>query len=194
MEVIRELRLKLSGVHYYSDSSIVLGYLTNDTRSFTRFVTRRVEAIKRHTRTGTWHYVATDVNPADLATRPISPGQLKESMWFEGPAFLHQEEHSFEAPETAGDLPETLPAAVGTFRAATLDAPPLVQLVERRSNWHLIVRVVKLLVKFYRIVRNRVSDVPPNLDIPTDQAERLLFRSSQMQSFPELCDENFRPL
>ena len=48
--VIREeLRVKMNQVHCYGDSMIVLGYLTNQQRRFSKYVTRRVGIVLTHT-------------------------------------------------------------------------------------------------------------------------------------------------
>ena len=191
--VVRELRIKLDAIHYYSDSNIVLGYLTNTTRSFTRYVTRRVEAIKRIAPAEQWQYIATDVNPADIATRPTSPQQLQESAWFVGPKFLHNPDFACTSTKITGDLPETLP--VTSCRVEVTTTAPLITLVERLSIWSLIVRVMQKVVKFARVLRDRVnlrhrSYVPRDPEITAQEAEKLIFRSSQVQAFPEVFDQH----
>ena len=86
--VLEEIDLDIDEVRLYSDSRIVLGYLNNQERRFTRYVTTRIERILGTTEVSQWYYVNTDENPADLATKPMSPRDLIRSIWFSGPEFL----------------------------------------------------------------------------------------------------------
>ena len=77
--VIKELSYDLSSVTYYSDSRVTLGYLHNTKRQFSNYVTRRVKMILSMTRKHQWRYVSTNVNPADISSRPQTPNELKRS-------------------------------------------------------------------------------------------------------------------
>ena len=63
-----ELERKSDSVTFYSDSKVVLGYITNDSRRFYVYVSNRVERIRRTSAPQQWRYVSTQQNPADLAT------------------------------------------------------------------------------------------------------------------------------
>ena len=87
--VHEELERKPDSVTYYSDSKVVLGYISNESRRFYVYVSNRVERIRRSSAPHQWKYVATNLNPADLATRSIEASKLKESTWHRGPKFLY---------------------------------------------------------------------------------------------------------
>ena len=93
------------GCIYFTDSRIVLGYLTNTSKRFSKYVERRVMAITCVSSPTDWFYVRTNDNPADLATRPTNPEQLKNSIWFSGPRFLIDGCIFDSSPEE--NLPET---------------------------------------------------------------------------------------
>ena len=44
--VVKEIDLKISDVIYYTDSKVVLGYITNESRRFYVYVANRVELIR----------------------------------------------------------------------------------------------------------------------------------------------------
>ena len=44
--VIKEIDLKISDVIYYTDSKVVFGYITNESRRFYVYVANRVELIR----------------------------------------------------------------------------------------------------------------------------------------------------
>ena len=90
-EVITEkLERKPDSVTYYSDSKVVLGYVTNDSRRFYVYVSNCVERISKTSAPHQWHYVPTSQNPADVATRSLRADDLKESTWCAEPRFLYK--------------------------------------------------------------------------------------------------------
>ena len=87
-----ELKQHIHRKILYTDSQCVLKWLTS-TKSLSVFVTNRLKEIKAadiHFR-----YVASADNPADIATRGITPENLQNfSLWWKGPDWL------MTAPET----------------------------------------------------------------------------------------------
>ena len=88
-----ELERKPDDIYLYSDSKVVLGYLINEQRRFTKYVTRRVAMVLKHVPIDNWCYIATDQNPADYASRPNTPTALMSSFWYKGPEFLWSPEY-----------------------------------------------------------------------------------------------------
>ena len=85
------LSIPLDSVSFYTDSHVVLGYINNETRRFHVYVGKCVDRIRRSSLKTQWYYVPTNLNPADLATRPASTQKLKTSAWLRGPfEFLKQ--------------------------------------------------------------------------------------------------------
>lgn len=62
--------------HFYTDSRIVLGYISNDSRRFLVYVANRVGRIRSFSKPSQWNHVPTDCNPADLATREFHASDL----------------------------------------------------------------------------------------------------------------------
>ncbi|XP_039902004.1 uncharacterized protein LOC120742644 isoform X1 [Simochromis diagramma] len=84
-----ELDLDFDAVHFYTDSKVVLGYICNESKRFYTYVHNRVQRIRQSSKPEQWHYVRTEENPADHASRSLSAFQLKKSTWFTGPPFIH---------------------------------------------------------------------------------------------------------
>ena len=83
-----ELDLKLDSTKFYTDSKVVLGYIRNESRRFYVYVHNRVQRIRQTTKPEQWHYVRTEVNPADHASRSIPASLLAQTAWLQGPNFL----------------------------------------------------------------------------------------------------------
>ena len=54
---------------FWTDSEVVLGYISNDARRFHVFVANRVQQIRDHCTTEQWRHVKTTDHPADCAAR-----------------------------------------------------------------------------------------------------------------------------
>nr|XP_036677350.1 uncharacterized protein LOC118878459 isoform X2 [Drosophila suzukii] len=82
-------------VHYWSDAMIVLYWMSGDPRRWKTFVSNRIGAILEASSPSQWRHVLTQENPADCATRGLTPSQLKHhTLWWNGPHWLHlSEEH-----------------------------------------------------------------------------------------------------
>ncbi|XP_048582064.1 uncharacterized protein LOC125561767 [Nematostella vectensis] len=87
-KVMRGIDIEISQVKYYTDSKVVLGYITNESRRFYVYVANRVQQIRSLSNPEQWRYVETELNPADLATRGVPPNKLGETSWLSGPTFL----------------------------------------------------------------------------------------------------------
>ena len=86
-------------INFWTDSKVVLGWLTNPDLNLARFVKRRVDAILRVAHSGAWSYVSTGWNPADVGTREAAyknPDHLK--LWLNGPSFLLMDSVVVSAP------------------------------------------------------------------------------------------------
>ena len=87
-KVLKEIDMEIARVIYYTDSKVVLGYITNDSKRFYVYVANRVQLIRSLSRPSQWRYVGSENNPADLATRGVKASKLMESRWLSGPEFL----------------------------------------------------------------------------------------------------------
>ncbi|XP_026113195.1 uncharacterized protein LOC113091779 [Carassius auratus] len=91
MELIKEeIDIEFHNIQFYTDSRIVLGYIHNVTRRFYMYVANRVARIRKTTEPSQWHYVCSEQNPADHATRFVAAAHLPLTNWFSGPEFLRE--------------------------------------------------------------------------------------------------------
>ena len=101
----RELKYKVLAEVFYTDSSIVLGYICNEAKRFHTHVGNRVHHIHDRSKPQQQHYVASTDNPADIASRDATTKQLSEhEPWFKGPSFLWEKEVFVENTDPVPDL------------------------------------------------------------------------------------------
>ncbi|XP_066585407.1 uncharacterized protein [Prorops nasuta] len=79
----------------WSDIRDALAWIRKHPSHWKVFVANRVSYIQTELPSATWKYVPTNDNPADLATRSLDSGKLKDSkLWWYGPQWLlHSEEY-----------------------------------------------------------------------------------------------------
>lgn len=83
------LNLNIAGIYAFSDSTVVLCWLSRPANDWKVFVSNRVKKITSIIPFHLWHYMKTADNPADAGTRGIEVGSFTESKcWFNGPQFL----------------------------------------------------------------------------------------------------------
>ena len=86
--------LKVDPVNWkaWSDSSTVLAWLDGNPRSHPVYVANRVKQTMDLTNPSNWLHVPTACNPADCASRGMSPTTLfHHTLWWEGPSWLKKE-------------------------------------------------------------------------------------------------------
>ncbi|XP_028996228.1 uncharacterized protein LOC114849211 isoform X1 [Betta splendens] len=163
-ELIRdELDVKVDNVKFFTDSKIVLGYIHNASRRFYMYVANRVTQIRLSTHPNQWHYVPTELNPADQATRFIPADQLQDSNWFSGPAFLYRD-NSSESHEVRlfgliePDSDKEVCPEVTAMVTVTSEYQLGSQRFKRYSNWNTLLRVIARLIHVVASFRQRRSD------------------------------------
>ena len=84
-----ELEYKQITEVFWTDSKVVIGYVSNDACRFHVFVTNRLQQIRDRTSPSQWKYMETAQNPADDASRGLYAHNLIESKcWWNGPEFV----------------------------------------------------------------------------------------------------------
>lgn len=76
----------------WTDSTIVLSWLSSHPRKWKNFVANRTSYIIDILPSQYWHHIPSKSNPADLATRGVSPIDLKNAhLWWYGPTVIREE-------------------------------------------------------------------------------------------------------
>ena len=86
------LGVPLKSVHAWTDSTIVLNWLSGNSRRFKTYVGNSVSHIVDLIPPDRWNHVNGSSNPADCASRGVLPSQLIDhSLWWTGPDWLCQD-------------------------------------------------------------------------------------------------------
>ena len=145
----KELNYQDMQEFFWTDSRVVLGYISNEARRFHTFAANRVQAIRDHTSPEQWRYVDTKDNPADDASRGLGANELiRSERWWNGPNFLWKplpNETSFD-PQVSPDDPEVRKVTV--LASTSAEHSDLIDDIKHFSDWFHAKRVIALCVLF----------------------------------------------
>nr|XP_041631713.1 uncharacterized protein LOC121502377 [Drosophila kikkawai]XP_041633461.1 uncharacterized protein LOC121503259 [Drosophila kikkawai] len=181
--VISELPPKAYEIFYWTDSTIVLAWLGKPACTWTTFVANRVAKIEQRTNESKWGHVRSEDNPADLASRGVSPQELKDStLWWHGPAWLPLKQEQWPSEPLVN--PET-EMEQRPIKCHSATVPPAVDILERFSTFDRALRVLAYVIRFAKNCKK--EDIPPSAALTSaelsDVQERLIV-FTQKNEFP----------
>ncbi|KAL4153154.1 hypothetical protein QTP88_000987 [Uroleucon formosanum] len=190
LKCVLDPQLNITGIHAWTDSSIVLSWLVNRHESFKVFVSNRVHQIHTLLPGCRWSHVPSVNNPADCASRGVLPSELPSlDLYWSGPDFLRRD--SSEWP-TGGivlplrDLPE-----VKVVSLTVNVCPPVAEWFDGFSSIERLIRVVARIYRFFHRCRSRTPDPRPAYFArpELDAALRSLIRELQRKHLSQLLHE-----
>ena len=184
----REMELEGLQEYFWSDSKVVLGYINNNTRRFHVFVANRIQRIKSSTEPSQWHYVASENNPADHASRGLTAKELVQSNWFTGPSFLWQRELPKGEEIKLGELDDEDPEIkkVQVHTTTTKEERSLSDRLQKFSDWKRAVRAIARLkgcAKEAKGLKTRSNEAATIEEI--SDAEQFIIHMVQDEAFSE---------
>ena len=187
---------------FWTDSKVVKAYIHNDSRRFHTYVANRVHQIREHTSPEQWKYVQTSDNPADDASRGLSPKNLsRESRWIKGPEFLwspnctwhkSNEEELITISEDDKEVKKASTMTTTLKKHATL-----LERLEYFSSWYRAKRAVAVCLRYIKKLKNRVNNRQRKSESQINQkqesvtveelrrAEELIIKAVQEKAFEE---------
>lgn len=190
-KIKESLRCRFDRVMFWTDSTIVLGWLRMAPRLLKTFVQTRTSLIQEMTNEHSWHHVRSKENPADLVSRGLHLDDLRSCvLWWEGPAFLRDPDFdcsSVGAPPRVE--PQDLPEVNIKSLALSCQVKADIHIFNfmRFSNFIRMTRACAYVLRFIFNAHNKHHD-RRTADLSTTelvQSKHTLARLSQMESFPE---------
>ena len=189
-----ELEYPIHDTIYWTDSTVVLQYIHNESRRFHTFVANRVAMIHEESTPRQWRHVGTCVNPADIASRGAKGSELhKLELWLHGPKFLWKDERHW--PEQPSQLPELsqddsecrkCPGRTNVIVRSKILEP----LLCRYSSWDSLRKAIAWLVRFKKYLVGLLNKDPnsiPKGPLTVSEvinAESVIVKAVQHDAFP----------
>ncbi|XP_011705856.1 PREDICTED: uncharacterized protein LOC105461064, partial [Wasmannia auropunctata] len=168
----------------WSDSTVALAWIKGHPSKWKTFVVNRVAHIQQSVPQARWRHLPGADNPADCASRGISPRELlNHKLWWHGPPWL-----TSDAPESCeepiddhdGDLPEQR----ARVHSARTDHPES-EVLMRFSTLHSFLRVTAWCQRWLRALRSRSAALAlgPLTASELEEAHRTWIRVTQATWF-----------
>lgn len=180
--------LPLSCVYAWSDSTVVLSWLTTHQKTFKIFVSNRIAKIHALLPDCEWFYVNTAENPADLASRVLLPAATVSCKLHRvGPSFLLSPEDQWPSrlftPLQPEQLPDFQPSS-SSVHTVTFSTPPD-EILRRFSSLIRMQRSLAYIRRFTFKARGQPLEKGP---LRRDELENILMRAVRMTQDTYLSD------
>ncbi|XP_025204843.1 uncharacterized protein LOC112601423 [Melanaphis sacchari] len=170
-------QLMISKVYAWTDSSIVLSWLTTPQVSYKIFVSNRINKINQLLPDCKWLHVPSEDNPADCASRGLKPSELRNhNLYWNGPRFLYNSVESwpFDLPRVPIEqLPEI---KVNSF---LISSDQNHEWFDRFSSYQHMLRVIVWVRRFVSLCKKRLTPLGPISFVELNEALMNIVRCSQ---------------
>jgi hypothetical protein len=169
--------------YYWTDSTIVLAWLSKPPCKWTTFVANRVAKITQLTSSSKWSHVRSEQNSADLASRGVSSEDLiGNNLWWHGPDWLVLPAEQWPA---AINIAHETDEELRPVKCNLTKLPPSSScILERFSELDRALRVMSYAYRF--IQRCRKPDLTLSPDVSSSELSKvqdLLIRNTQRIQF-----------
>jgi len=182
-KIITKLKMNISQRTFWTDSSIVLAWISSPSAQWKTFVAHRVGEIQEITSISEWSHVDTKDNPADIISRGREPQIiLNDSFWWEGPNWLQW--YSSKWPHTnKNQIDFNTIEERRTISLLTSEEPKL-SFLSRFSTWNRILRIVALCLRFiYNTAHPKDKKTGPLLPYDLNNAINRVIRFIQDENW-----------
>ncbi|XP_064479281.1 uncharacterized protein LOC135392505 [Ornithodoros turicata] len=145
--------------HFWTDSTIALGWIRQDPSRWSTFVANRVAEIRSLTDPGLWRHCTGDSNPADLLTRGVSAQRLvAEELWWHGPPWLKSDPSEWPMDASSGqdvedEVRKAPPKGQTSVQLLTKSAEDIIDL-PKYSSLDKLLFVTSYILRFVNNVKN----------------------------------------
>ena len=149
-------RIIANHIFAWSDSQIVLAWIKKSPLSLKQFVANRIQYIQSISHIGSWNYIRSNDNPADICSRGMALNNLLESKkWWNGPEFLSFRDYQVMPTDdfneiTVPELKETIFTLTSTIQEFNL--------LDKFSSLLKLLCVTSFIKRFIFNCRNSEAD------------------------------------
>lgn len=158
LKVKNTLSIAFDATFLWSDSNIVLSWLTKNPSSFTRFVSNRIATIQELTNIHDWRHIPGEQNPADIISRGMFPKEIvNSSIWFNGPTFLQDIDEKWSKPNKFEDF-NISNDIVNSLTIAKTDNYDFFNDVNHRNSFKCLVHIFVYVNRFIENLKSNIKE------------------------------------
>ncbi len=179
-----------SDVFAWTDSTIVLAWLTGNPRRFKTYVGNRVAHIMELVPPDRWNHVSGAENPSDCASRGLYPSEIVDhTLWWDGPRWL-QSDPSDWPQQSSHHLAElSCEEKELSFYSALVPRTPVIPL-DRYSSFTRMTRVTAWILRFVHNCHAHKDGLEKRLSLSLSAqevitAEEYWIRFAQLDNFAQ---------
>ncbi|CAH1963989.1 unnamed protein product [Acanthoscelides obtectus] len=129
--VMQTIDTHINQIFYWTDSTIVLSWISAPPIKWKQFVANRVTEIQNVSNITQWNHISSQDNPADIVSRGLRAPELATcELWWHGPSWLAEDEQSWPRPsfKTASNIENSV-------LEARKWSKEYLQLLQVRTKW-----------------------------------------------------------
>lgn len=195
-KITEEIGIKIETRHFWTDSTCVLSWI-NTKEKLCSYVGSRITKILETSSSESWHWVPSDLNAADRATKMSNEVDFSNgSIWLNGPTFLKEcSLPNFTPPPNSEESIFLISSEfdpeqnnISDVKEIELPLPD----VTRFSNYNRLIRATAFVVKMIKNLKVSKKERPSELIINVhdiDEARKLWYKKVQWDSYSkDICD------
>ncbi|XP_066919725.1 uncharacterized protein [Clytia hemisphaerica] len=180
-----ELDILITNEYFWTDSQVVLAYISNEVKRFHLFVSNRIKFIRENSALDQWLYVPSKENPSDDTTRGLKfNNTAKDKRWIHGPEFLYKpiEEWPVQPTKLKIENDDKEVKRIKCNAVMTIAEHILSTLEQHTSKWHKMKRIVATMLNWrYKLKLPKLIIMVEDLE----RAERVIIRLAQCRAYQE---------
>ena len=151
----------INSVHAWTDSKIVMCWISTPPYKLKTFVANRVAQIQEYLHPTFWSHVQSMQNPADCASRGLQPRQLiHHDIWWRGPSWLSADITKW--PKKPEDIPvfDQLPEIKNTHLNVFIsvkETQSMSDILHKYSSWSKLQRIISYLLRFWNNLTSKIK-------------------------------------
>ena len=143
----RHSQIPLESVHSWS--TIVLAWLDCAPKRYQTYVGNRIANVTSLIPSSVWKHVPTQENPADCASRGLTPRELKEhDLWWNGQSWLYHQPISIPKQPNKAELCSVQDTEAKPLACHVVAASPAVWLEHKLSSLRTLLHVTAWVKRF----------------------------------------------
>ena len=189
----RALEIRIDRAYFWTDSTIVLGYLQNTGRRFKTFVANRVACILNSSELNSWNHVKSEENPADILSRGSLVHNIPHA-WIKGPKFLSGDLSCFDkcSEEISYPILDEHEIKLSVCNAVLTPSESIDtcnKLLHAYSSFYRLKKAVAWFNRFFLFLRGKKFETNVLDALELQAAENRLVKFAQICSFKQEIDQ-----